>query len=235
VTPDEIEAFFILHERLPRQGPGEPADVSWATAVARIPVDARICDAGCGQGADFDALLDAAPKGRVTGIEKHADFVETAAASGLDRVDVKQGDIAEITGPYDFIWAAGSLYFLGITEGLRLWRDALAPGGSVAFSEPCWLIPNPPHEARAFWRSYPPMSGLVGLETRIANAGWEPIATRVLSDTAWEAYYVPLEERLAELRKTASHPVWDEAEREIALWRRYSRAFGYVLSVVRPA
>lgn len=232
---EEAAAFWALHKGLPREGPGEPADVAWAAAVARVPVDARICDAGCGPGADLEALLEAAPKGHVTAIEKHADFVETAASRKLDRVDVQQGDIGSISGPYDFIWAAGSLYFLGVTEGLRQWRDALAPDGSVAFSEPCWLIPNPPHEAREFWRRYPPMSGLVGLETRIAEAGWEPIASRVLSDSAWEAYYGPLEERLQLLRKGLSFSVWDEAEEEIALWRQHSRAFGYILSIVRPA
>ena len=235
MTPDEAEAFWTLHRGLPREGPGEPADVDWAAGVARIPVDARICDAGCGPGADFEALLDAAPRGHVTGIETHADFAEAAAARNLDRVDVQQKDAADITGPYDFIWAAGSLYFLGVTEGLRRWRDALAPGGSVAFSEPCWLIPNPPNEARSFWRRYPPMSGLVGLESRIDAAGWEPIASRVLSDAAWEAYYGPLEKRLAELREGGDHPLWDEAAEEIALWRKHRRAFGYVLSVVRPA
>jgi SAM-dependent methyltransferase len=235
VKPDEARVFWALHNGLPRQGPGEPADVDWAAGVARIPIDARICDAGCGPGADLEALLEAAPKGHVTAIEKHPDFAEAAAARKLDRVDVQQGDIGGITGPYDFIWAAGSLYFLGVTEGLRRWRDELAPGGSVAFSEPCWLIPNPPDEARTFWRRYPPMSGLVGLETRINAAGFEPIATRVLSDAAWEAYYGPLEKRLAELVRRGSHPVLDDATEEIALWRKHRRAFGYVLSVVRPA
>ncbi len=136
----EEEAFWAVHQGLPRQGPGEPADVAWAAGVAGLAPDARICDAGCGPGADFEALLAAAPEGDVTGVERHADFVEAAAARRLDRVVVRQGDAADITGPYDFIWAAGSLYFLGVTEGLRRWRDALAPGGAVAFSELCWLV-----------------------------------------------------------------------------------------------
>lgn len=235
MTPDEARAFWALHRGLPRQGPGEPADVAWAARVANVPAYARICDAGCGPGADLEALLEVAPEGHVTAIETHADFVEEAAARELDRVDVQQGDMAEIEGPYDFIWAAGSLYFLGITEGLRLWRDALAPGGAVAFSEPCWLIPNPSDELRRFWRRYPPLSGQAGIATRIGAAGWEQVDSRVLSDHAWESYFRPMERRLAELRKQGSHPVWEEAEEEIALWRQNARAFGYLLSVVRPA
>ncbi len=231
----EEEAFWAVHQGLPREGPGEPADVAWAAGVAGLAPDARICDAGCGPGADFEALLAAAPEGDVTGVEQHADFVEAAAARRLDRVVVRQGDAADITGPYDFIWAAGSLYFLGVSEGLRQWRDALAPGGAVAFSELCWLVEDPPEEARTHWQRYPRMTGQAGLEARIREAGYRTLGTRVLSDAAWEAYFGPMERRIAELRETASSPVWDEEEREIALWRRHRRAFGYILSVVRPA
>src|SRR5690606_40444559 len=55
--------------------------------------------------------------------------VRTAAYGS--RVTVREGDMAEVTGPYDFIWCAGGIYFLGVTEGLRIWRRALAPGGRV--------------------------------------------------------------------------------------------------------
>lgn len=230
----EDEAFWTVHQGLPREGPGEPADVAWAARVANVPRDARICDAGCGPGADFEALLAAAPDGDVTGIEKHPDFAEAAAARRLDRVTVRQGDMEEIGGPYDLIWAAGSLYFLGVTEGLRLWRVSLAPGGAIAFSELCWLVPNPPEEVRTFWRRYPPMTGQAGLETRIRGAGYRTLDTRILSDAAWEAYLKPLEQRIAELREGDSSHEWDEEEREIALWREHRRAFGYVLAVVRP-
>ena len=235
MTPDEADAFWALHRGLPREGPGHSSDVAWAAQVANIPVDARICDAGCGPGADFEALLAAAPQGHVTGVESHPDFVEAAAARNLDSVVVRQGDIAELTGPYDFIWAAGSLYFIGIVEGLRLWRGALAPGGAVAFTEPCWLVPNPAHELRRFWRRYPQLTSQFGIASRVEEAGWHSIRTRVLSDAAWEAYLEPLEARLGELRETGSHPVWDDAEQEIDLWRRHRRSLGYLLSVVRPA
>jgi SAM-dependent methyltransferase len=228
------EAFWTLHNGLPRQGPGLPSDVAWAASVADIPPDARICDAGCGPGADFEALLEAAPEGHVTGVETHADFVETAIARQLDRVDVRQGDMADITGPYDFIWSAGALYFLGVVEGLGAWRKALAPGGAIAFSELCWLVPTPPEAARTFWRRYPPMTGLAGLATRIGEAGYRTVDSRVLSDHAWESYFGPMEARLSALREGDANPVWDEAAEEIAMWREHRRSFGYVLSVVRP-
>lgn len=232
---NDDDAFWALHGTLDRQGPGLAADVEWAAGIAGVSRDARICDAGSGTGADLATLLSLAPEGRVTAVEAHADFAEAIVSRGLDRVDVLQHDMAELSGPFDFIWAAGSLYFLGVTEGLRLWRDALAPGGAVAFSEICWLVPDPPDDLRRFWRQYPALSDVAGVEARIRDAGWETVATRTLDDAAWEAFYGPLEARIAELRRHDSSPVWDEAETEIALWRRHRGALGYLLSVVRPA
>jgi len=226
--------FFTLHKDLPREGPGEPADVAWACAVAEVAPTARICDAACGPGADIPALLAAAPQGHVTAIDKH--FADAAqAAHGEDpRVTVRSGDMAALTGPYDVIWCAGALYFLGVTEGLTAWAPALAPDGAVAFSEPCWFTDSPLNHD--FWEGYD-----TGTEAQIAErvhaAGYETIATRRLSDAAWEAYYTPMEARIAQLRPGASEAltkVLDEGQKEADDWRALRRETGYLLSVVRP-
>lgn len=44
------DAFFALHRDLPREGPGEAADVAWALEVAGVAPGARVADAGCGPG-----------------------------------------------------------------------------------------------------------------------------------------------------------------------------------------
>ena len=51
------EAFFTVHSDLPREGPGEAADVAWALALGSVPEGAVICDAGAGSGGDGAALL----------------------------------------------------------------------------------------------------------------------------------------------------------------------------------
>ena len=232
------EAFFTLHEGLPREGPGEPADIVWAAAVAGVPPDARICDAGCGPGADLPALVAAAPEGHVIAVDRHADFVEAAAALNLPQVDARQGDMADLTGPHDLIWAAGSLYFLGITEGLRAWRRTLAPGGAVAFSEACWFTEAPSDRSRRAWAGYPAMTDAAGIDAAVAAAGYRTLGTRRLGAAAWEAYYGPMQARIAALRPGAGATltaVLDEAEAEIAAWRAGRDEFGYLLSVVRPA
>ncbi|NNK17165.1 MAG: class I SAM-dependent methyltransferase, partial [Sulfitobacter sp.] len=110
-----MEAFFKLHRDLPREGPGEPADIHWATTVAATPDNAQMADVGCGPGADIGSLLEAAPKGHVTALDKVGHFVTAARQRYIDdpRVTVLQADMARIMNRYDMIWCAGAVYFLG--------------------------------------------------------------------------------------------------------------------------
>lgn len=233
-------AFFELHRDLPREGPGEPADVAWAAELAGLPPGARICDAACGPGADIGTLLKAAPAARVDAVEKRAAFVEQARAHWGDdpRVTVRQGDMGDLTGPYHMIWCAGALYFLGVTEGLTKWRSALAHGGKVAFSEPCWFTDTPSDGAQKHWAEYPPMTDEAGITRWVTDAGYEVLGTRRVSDAAWEAYYTPMEQRIAMLRPNAGPellPMLDEGQAEVDGWRRHRHEAGYMLFLVRPA
>jgi len=241
-------AFFTLHRDLPREGPGERGDVAWAAQICGLRPDARICDAACGPGADIPALLFAAPKARITGFDLHQPFVDDATArfAGDDRVAIRQArliamqdglpDPADL-GPFDLIWCAGAAYFHGITECLTAWRAALAPGGSVAFSDAVYLTDAPSDPVRANWAEYPAMTDAAGVDARVRAAGFETVATRALSDAAWEGYYGPVERRIADLKPGADadlQSVLAEAETEARIWREHRDEFGYLLSVVRP-
>jgi trans-aconitate methyltransferase len=236
----EQTAFFTLHRDLPREGPGEAADVAWAAEVAGLSSTANMADVACGPGADIGALLDAAPNGQVTALDKTAHFVSAARGQwGADpRVTILKADMARIANTYDFIWCAGAVYFMGVTEALSAWRKALKPGGAIAFSQICWFTDAPADSAKTFWaREYPAMTDAAGIAAQINAAGYETLATRTLSDAAWEAYYTPLDARAATLQTGADAPlqaVLKEAEEETTLWRSHRRDFGYLLSVVRP-
>lgn len=238
---DDMAAFFALHDGLPREGPGDAESLDWALRLAAPPRDGALCDAGCGPGADIAGLLAHVPAGRVEAVELHEGFVRAAAArfAGQPRVTVRQGDMADLAGPYDLIWSAGALYFLGITAGLRRWRAALTPGGAVAFSEACWFTGAPSQRARAFWAAeYPQMTDQAGITAQVRAAGYDVLGQRRLSDAAWEAYFQPMEQRIEELRPgadTALAVVLDAAEEEIAAWRACRHEFGYLLTVARPA
>lgn len=235
----DMEALARLHAEMPRQGPGSAADVEWALDKLGLAGPVCVVDAGCGPGADLETLANLLPDAQLRGIEMFPHLAEEARKRLRDRsnVTVETGDMSRIDGPVDLIWCAGALYFLGVTEGLRGWRDALAPGGAVAFSEPVW--PDGPRDvAEAFWSDYPAITDLDGLEARIADAGYRTKASRRIVGAGWAEYYTPLEARIAFLRESGEEgtgAVLDAAEREIALWRQAPDQICYALMVVRPA
>ncbi|MFB2531380.1 trans-aconitate 2-methyltransferase [Paracoccus sp. p4-l81] len=233
------QAFYTLHRDLPREGPGTSADLAWALYVAGTPEDARICDAGCGPGADTVGLAKARAGARIDAIDAVAHLVEAArlrAAPYGDRIRVQQGDMADLSGPYDLIWCAGALYFLGVTEGLSRWRGALSAHGRVAFSEPC-LLPRPSAAAEAFWADYPQITNAQGIRDRVHAAGYRVLGEHLMIGAPWEAYYKPLAARIARLRPDATGALaaaLDDAEAEIARWQAAPGEIAYALMVVEP-
>lgn len=234
------DAFFLLYADLDREGPGEAADVAWAADLAGLRPDARICDAGCGSGGDIPALLAAAPDGHVTAIDLHKPFIDSVLAKYGDdaRVTAFAGDMARLKGPFDFIWCAGASYFLGLRRALDCWRPALARGGAVAFSAPCFFTRAPSAAARAFWGEFEDTMTGAEITGAVSDAGYATLGTRPLADTAWQAFYGPLAARIAQLRPKADaalSEVLDVEAAQIAAWRDVRRETGYLLSVVRPA
>jgi trans-aconitate methyltransferase len=231
------EAFFTLHRDLPREGPGVPEDIAWAVQTLGIQPGARVLDAASGPGGDIPALLDI-PAAHVTAIDTTGHFVEAVRDRFKDKVTAIHGSMIEdIEGPYDLIWCAGAVYFEGIETCLTRWQGALAPGGGVAFTDPCNLTGTPSEGAVAFWDGDPVQSD-ADARAAIAAAGYTVIADRVLSDAAWEAYYTPMEARIAAL---ADHPAPEVQETltngraEIKGWRNHRHEVGYRQYAVRLA
>lgn len=237
----EFSPFFTVHCDLPREGPGEPSDVHWALQNSGLSGAVDVLDAACGPGADLVTLAESLPEARITGIDKHRGFVATeqarVAAFG-DRVQVRQGDIASPDGPFDLIWCAGALYFLGVIEGLLLWRDALKPGGWIAFSEPVLLEGPQPEAVLAFWEEYPQITDIDGIRKRVKDAGYHIENERMIVGDPWLAYYAPMKARIAILRDQSPSPeltaALEDSAREIALWEAAPDHIAYALLLVRP-
>lgn len=235
-------AFFAIHEGLPREGPGDRESLDRALGLAGTPRDGRICDAGCGPGADVPALLAHVPAGHVHAVDLHAPFIARvrAAHAGDARVTAEVADMARLTGPYDLIWSAGAAYHLGVAEALAGWRGALAPGGRIAFSELCWAgAARPEAAARFFAEEYPPMTDVDGVLGQIAAAGFRCLGQRFLSRAGWAAYYGPLEARLDALAGRAEGDAELAAavamhRDEVAVWRAHGDSFGYLVCVAAP-
>jgi trans-aconitate methyltransferase len=235
-----MRAFWVLHSDLPREGPGEAADIEWLSQQINIPSDARICDVACGPGADIAALRGLGAQADVTAIDGQESFIAAAKSANapLTNITYQTGDMSELSGPYDLIWCAGAVYFLGIEKALSTWRSALSPSGRIAFSEPCYFTDTPSKGAQAFWEGEGAITNEAGIKARIEAAGYELIATRKLSDAAWENYYTPMEARIEKLRPDADadlHTTLDEGLAEIAGWRAHRAETGYLLCVVKPA
>lgn len=231
-------AFFTLHRDLPREGPGLPDDVMWALSrIDNLPK--TVLDAACGPGADTETLARVLPDARIDAVDKQSHFVEAAAARTAefgDRVRVWQGDMSQVTGPYDMIWCAGAVYFLGIEEALRIWAPVLNKGGYIAFSEP-YLPEWAGAAAKTFWDDYPSITDAKTIRNVVKEAGYQTIATRLIRGEAWQAYYGPIEERIASLRtnglSAAVEEVCQAAEAEIEAWRAAPDDIAYLGVLVR--
>lgn len=238
--PAAEAAFFAIHSGLPREGPGDRASLDWALKLAGVGQGAAICDAGCGPGADIEALLAHVPRGRVHAVDLHPPFVaEVRARFAHDpRVTAAVADMAALAGPFDFIWSAGAVYNLGLGPALAAFRAALVPGGRAAFSHLCWLGADRPEAAVAFWAGeYPGMEDLAAARAAIAAAGARLIGAMTLPPAAWQAYYGPLSAPLDRLEPGAGPELAAAIaahRREIAVWRAHGGSFGYVLFVVAP-
>ncbi|SFI25055.1 class I SAM-dependent methyltransferase [Jannaschia pohangensis] len=241
-----MSAFWTIHTGLLREGPGTPAEVAWACGHADIPLAGRICDVGCGPGADLATLRRAVPEGSVLGLDRHLPFVVDAALRHRDDpgIAVKRGLLVArdglpdpaSEGPFDLIWCAGAIYFEGVTAALQAWGPALTARGCVAFSTPVVADPDDA-EAVAFWGG-DLWDTDATLDAAIAEAGFETIALGQVDDTGWEAYYAATEARCAELDAVADaelRAAVAETRAEASDWRRLRGRLGYALRVVRPA
>jgi len=237
-------AFWELHSGLPQEGPGSRDDTLRALALTGLAGPVRVLDIGAGPGAASVALLEALPEAEVVATDLHGPFLQAAAArvaaaGHAARFRTVQADMADLpfaAESFDLLWCEGAAYIIGVEAALRAWRPLLGPGGRLAFSDAVWLTAAPHPRAAAIWTEYPAMTDLAGVRARIAGAGWRLRGDFVLSDAAWEAYYGPMETRLAALEAAdrADGPAYVEAREEIEVRRAHGADYGYAFFVAAP-
>jgi SAM-dependent methyltransferase len=235
--------FWELHSGLDHEAPGSAADTRRALALAGTEGPARVLDIASGPGAASLVLLDALPEAQVTATDRHAPFLEAAAArvaaaGHAARFRTVAADMAALPfapESFDLLWCEGAAYIIGVPAALAAWRPLLAPGGRLAFSEAVWLTDAPAPRARDLFAGYPAMTDVAGVRAWIAAAGWRLLGDFLLPEAAWDNYYGPLGTRLAALE--AEHgpsPAFDETREEIAVRAAHGGDYGYAFFVAAP-
>jgi SAM-dependent methyltransferase len=236
----------LLHDGLPREGPGD--DRSTADALRRLPRLPHapvVLDLGCGPGRQTLVLAKLLGT-KVNAVDIHRPFLgqleRSAEAQGLSHlIETRLQDMGALDVPpdsVDLIWSEGAAYILGFEEALRRWRPLLKPRGLMALTECTWLTDDPPDEARDFWHNGYPAMGTITQNCRRADVhGFDVLDTFALPGSAWwDDYYTPLQSRVQQLRPTTSTELiqlLDETEREIDLFRHHGSSYGYVFFLLR--
>lgn len=237
------DVFWAAHTDLPREAPGSEATTKLLLRLAgALPDDPVVVDVGCGTG-PASVLLARLTGGRVTAVDLHQPFLDAVArraeeAGVADRVTTLAADMAELPlapGSVDLLWAEGAAYVVGVDAALAAWRPLLAPGGVVVLTEAEWLTPEPAAGARAFWDAgYQAMRTTAGNVDALQRSGWRVEAAYVLPDTDWDAYYRPLRDRIAQLRREGvPGDLLAQVGEEIAVREAHGGDYGYTGYVLR--
>lgn len=240
--------FYTVFESLPRQGPGcTSATRKVFSHLPPIPADAKILDIGCGSGTQTRDLA-ALTSGTITAVDNHQPFLDNiakwAGKQGIqDRIKTACTSMDALPfekGQFDLIWSEGAIFIIGFENGLKTWKPFLKKGGFMVVSDADWFEPNPPRELMEWWEK----EGYVPapedeMKERVKRAGLRLIATYRLPEAGWwENYYVPMLDRIAELRKThgtapENAAILDLLEAEAEIYRKYKRYYGYTFFVMQ--
>lgn len=242
------EIFFEVFEPLPRQGPGSRTCAERALELCgELPSTPSILDLGCGAGGQTLQLLELTEARSIVAIDSYAPLIERlrrliAEQSLTDRIHPRVADIGNPDHPpecFDLIWSEGALYNIGIDAALRLYREALRPGGYFAFTEAVWLTEDPAPEVRQSFEDYPEMGRVPDVLAKIEAAAFSTVGHFLLPDEAWwNEFYSPMEQRIELLRTHyAGDPealaALDEIAREPAMHRSFGDEYGYQFFVAR--
>lgn len=243
-----MDLFFEVHRDLPREGPGDDASTTRALGLCgELPSHPRVLDIGCGPGMQTLQLARLIPA-RIFALDNHQPFLDdltrragSATLRGrIQPLRASMFDLPFASERFDLIWSEGAIYIAGFENGLRAGMGLLKPGGYAAVTELTWIKADPPAEIAGFWGEfYPAMNGLEENRRIVRDLGFREVATFVLPESAWmEPYYGPLEQRLAILRqKYAGQPAalafFNDHQKEVDMYRKYSAWYGYVFYVMQ--
>jgi ubiquinone/menaquinone biosynthesis C-methylase UbiE len=210
---------------LPRFGPG--SDLATLEALRRLPVPAQpvVYDVVAGTGRQTLALARAL-NSRVVAVDPRPELLHALEIAALSQhlaplVALREGDVLSVPASpasIDLLWSEWSVQQLGLEAALKAWHPLLKSGAHVAVTTSTWTSPNPPAEAKLFWRGASPTMATVdeNLE-RAQKAGFRTAGHFPLPRHAWFAEY-------------ADHL---KAQNEVSIYQRFSDTFACVFYLLQ--
>jgi ubiquinone/menaquinone biosynthesis C-methylase UbiE len=242
-----MRVFLEIHHDNPQEGPGDFSSTRRAfSRMEDLPPLPHILDAGCGPGRQtFD--LCRLTRGNIVAVDFHKPYIDAlqrkSKALGFNRqITALTGDMANLqfrSQTFDVIWSEGAIYNIGFKAGLEMWKPLLKKAGYVAVTEVAWLRSDAPDKLKAFWGSeYPQIQDVDGNIADLRAAEYQPVAHFKLPESAWWAYYRPIEKRVQQMKEkyksnSCALEVLEAETREIDLYRKYSDYYGYVFFIAR--
>lgn len=246
--PDFLDLLLEAHIDLERQGPGSREAVEKALGfLGDLSRFENIADLGCGTGGQTLILAEYL-KGKIIGLDMFPAFSEKlnkrASEKNLgDRVKGIVGNMENLPfekNSLDLIWSEGAVDNIGFEKGLSHWRGFLKEGGYAAVTCPSWLTKEHPAEAKQFWTDAGSQLDIVEDNIKIMqNLGYQFTAAFALNEECWtENYFYPREQAINKLIEKYSNcdTVREYAalnRREVELYRKYKRNYGYVFYIGR--
>lgn len=247
VMDEERKRIFLeLHSTNHHEGPGNFAATQRAFSLLKdLPEKPQILDIGCGPGRQTMDLSRLTEEGLIIALDAHPPYVDRLEREVINQDETERifpvvGNMSNL--PFekqsmDLIWSEGAVYNIGFEVGLREWKSLLRRKGYIVISELCWLKSNPPAELKEFWKEEYPNMQFSDYNLRVLqDIGYKYIDHFVIPESAWWAYYKPLQKRIRQLRKKYQDNrdakfILDLEQKEINLYRKYSEFYGYVFYI----
>lgn len=216
-VPAAFDRGAAAYDRLVGANPGYHADLRRSARAFGLPAGgegARLLDAGCGTGASTAALVAAAPRARIVGVDASAGMLARARAKpwppGVRFVHAGVEDLAGagVDGPFDGVFAAYLIRNLPDPDAaLRSLCALLRPGGVLVVHDytlagtpfarlvwhvVCWSVIIPAGRLatgdaglyRYLWRSALDFDGPDAFAGRLRRAGLTNV--RVAGMPGWQ-------------------------------------------------
>ena len=233
--------FGQIFEELDRWGPGTEADTR--KALAKIPFSPQsIMEVGCGKGIatmvlakHCSAMITAVDNDKPALTRLSERLIDAGLVNKVTTQCASMTDLPFEAASFDVIWAEGSAYIMGVAKAMKQWRRLLKNNGVLVISDLVWHTTSPSSDVQAYWqKEYPDICTTAVRIKQAEVAGYQVLDNFALSEEAWQAYYVPLQERIETLKPEMEDcTALLDIEKELDIYYKNRNEFGYQFFVLK--